>query len=221
MGRTRPRSVGWAWPGPKPNGLVTVHQHSNQPLHHLLQNVNYSRSACKCRQGLSKRKQNGAAWGYLGRRRCGAVLLLSRWRDCGGRRSCSFFFLSLLFFFLFFFSFGLQTILPLLLFFFFFRSSPFSPRLLFSSVLFSRFFFFPFFLCFPSLLPLFFFFSFSLSVFSFFFPPFFFVSPVSPVFIGEKRRPTPLPSQWRKGVGWTGRPLFSRPSTTLGTPLLP
>jgi hypothetical protein len=47
------------------------------------------------------------------------------------------------------------------------------------------------------------------------------VSPVSPVFIGEKRRPTPLPSQWRKGVGWTGRPLFSRPSTTLGTPLLP
>jgi hypothetical protein len=47
------------------------------------------------------------------------------------------------------------------------------------------------------------------------------VSPFSPVFIWEKRRPTPLPSQWRRGVGWTGRPLFNRPSTTLGTPLLP
>jgi len=40
------------------------------------------------------------------------------------------------------------------------------------------------------------------------------------IYRGE-RRPTPLPSQWRRGVGWTGRPLFSRPSTTLGTPLLP
>jgi len=50
-----------------------VYKHSNQPPHHLLQNVNYSRSACKCRQGLSKRKQNGAARGYLGWRRGGAA----------------------------------------------------------------------------------------------------------------------------------------------------
>jgi hypothetical protein len=47
------------------------------------------------------------------------------------------------------------------------------------------------------------------------------LSPFSPVFIREKRRSTPLPSQWHRGVGWTGRPLFSLPFTTLGTPLFP
>jgi len=46
--------MGWAKLGPKPNGLVTVYKHSNQPPHHLLQNVNYSRSACKCRQGAEQ-----------------------------------------------------------------------------------------------------------------------------------------------------------------------
>jgi hypothetical protein len=35
--------------------------------------VNYSRSACKCRQGLSKKKQTGATGGYLGWRRGGAA----------------------------------------------------------------------------------------------------------------------------------------------------
>jgi hypothetical protein len=50
-----------------------VFKDSNQPPHHLLQNVNYSRSACKCRQGLSKRKQNGAVEGYLGWRRGGVA----------------------------------------------------------------------------------------------------------------------------------------------------
>jgi hypothetical protein len=50
-----------------------VYKHSNQLPHHLLQNVNYSCSACKSRQGLSKRKQNGAARGYLGWRRGGAA----------------------------------------------------------------------------------------------------------------------------------------------------
>jgi hypothetical protein len=35
--------------------------------------VNYSHSACKCRQGLSKKKQTGATGGYLGWRRGGAA----------------------------------------------------------------------------------------------------------------------------------------------------
>jgi len=43
-----------------------VHKHSNQPLPHLLQNVNYSRSACKWRQGRSKKKINRAAGGTWG-----------------------------------------------------------------------------------------------------------------------------------------------------------
>jgi len=38
MGWTRLRSVSWAWPGPKPNGLVTMYKHSNQPPYQL-QNV--------------------------------------------------------------------------------------------------------------------------------------------------------------------------------------
>ena len=50
-----------------------MYNHRNQPPYHLQQNVNNSRSACKCRQGLSKRKQNGAARGYLGWRRGGAA----------------------------------------------------------------------------------------------------------------------------------------------------
>jgi len=37
--------------------------------------MNYSRSACKCGQGLSKRKKNGAAGGYLGWRRCGGAVV--------------------------------------------------------------------------------------------------------------------------------------------------
>jgi hypothetical protein len=47
VGRTLPKSVGWAGLGLKLKGLVTVHKHSYQTLPHLLQNVNYSRSACK------------------------------------------------------------------------------------------------------------------------------------------------------------------------------
>ena len=223
MGRIRPRSMGWAWPGPKPNGLVTVHQHSNQPLDHLLQNVNYSRSACKCRQGLSKETtgQREVTWGGGGAivavegLRWPAVLLL-RWRDCGGRRSCSFFFLSLLcffvlfcFFFFFFSVFSLHSSLSL----FFFSSV----------LLLSFFFFFPFysfflsqfssFLC--SLVSLFFSLCSaptcapSLCLFFLFFPL------VSPVFIGEKQgreretgAATVLPPQTAQGV----RPLHS--STT-------
>jgi len=98
----------------------------------------------------------------------------------------------------------------------------FSPLLLpcsffFLALFFLRFFysvFLPLFLSFF----LFFFYSFSPLLLIFFYH---LLSPFSPVFRGEKRRPTPLLNQWRRGVGWTGRPLFSRPSTTLGTPLLP
>ena len=37
------------------------------------------------------------------------------------------------------------------------------------------------------------------------------------IYRGEKETYTPS-SQWHKGVGWMGRPLFSRPFTTLRTP---
>jgi hypothetical protein len=138
-------------------------------------------------------EQKETKWGS--RRLLGAAaVLLSRWRDCGGRRSCSFFFLSLLCFFSSFF-FGLQTILPLLLFFFFlfFLCSPFSPRLLFSSVLFSRFFFFPVSLFSFSSSSIFFL-SLSLSLsFSFFFLPLSFlcVSFLPCIYMGEKETYTP------------------------------
>jgi hypothetical protein len=66
VGWTRPKSVGGAGLGPKLKGLVTVHKHSNQPLPHLLQNVNYSHSTCKWRQGQSKKEINRATGGYLG-----------------------------------------------------------------------------------------------------------------------------------------------------------
>jgi hypothetical protein len=149
--------------------------------------------------GLSKKKQNGAAGGYLGWHRGGAVVAVE------GLRWSAELLLPLplppLFFFLLF-SFSLQTILPssflfsfffvlsalslllfFSLFFLFFRPSPFSPRLLFSFSSSSVFF------------------SLSLS-FLFFLPPSpFFVSPFSPLLIGEKRRSTPLPSQWCRGVG--------------------
>jgi len=201
MGRTRPRSVGWASPGPKPNGLVTVHQHSNQPLHHLLQNVNYSRSACKCRQGLSKRKQNGAAGGYLGRQRCGAVRCCwRRWCCCRGggtavaggvapsSSSPSSFFFS---------SFFLSVFRPFSRFFFsFFSFGPLPSPLVFSSPLFFSliFFFFPFFLCFPSLLPLFFSFLSLSRFFRSFFPLFFRVSCLPCIYRGEKETYTPAQS---------------------------
>jgi len=64
----------WVGPDPAQNQKSwLLCTHSNQPPHHLLQNVNYSRSACKCRQGLSKKKQTGATGGYLGWRRGGAA----------------------------------------------------------------------------------------------------------------------------------------------------
>jgi len=141
MGRTRPRSVGWAWPGPEPNGLVTVHQHSNQPLDHLLQNVNYSCSACKCKQGLSKETtgQQEVTWGgdgssvvaVEGLRWPAELLLLLPLPPL--------FFVLFCFFFFFFFSsvFSLYSSLSifffasvlLLSFFFFPPSSPFLLRL--------------------------------------------------------------------------------------------
>jgi hypothetical protein len=109
---------------------------------------------------------------------------------------CSSSFLLLLYVFLLFFSLFLcflLLLLSLVFCFFFLLSSVFS------------LFFFISVLSLPLLL-------------SFFFFP---VSSFSPVFIGGKRKSTPLPCQWRRGVGWTGRSLFSCPSTTLGTPLLP
>ena len=124
--------------------------------------------------------------------------------------SSAFFLFFLCFFFLFrsFFFF----------FFFFFSPPPLGfPSLLLSVPLFSSSSSFSLVLCF-------FFLSYSLFMFSL--PLLFYCFSSSCVFFlpyiqrGE-RRPTPLPSQWRRGVGWTGRPLFSRPSTTLGTALFP
>jgi hypothetical protein len=155
--------------------------------------------------GLSKKKQNGAAGGYLGWHRGGAADGGGAVVAVEGLRWPAELLLPLplppLFFFLLF-SFSLQTILPssfLFSFFLFFRPSPFFFSFLFffcsfgplpSPLVFSS----------PSLLPLFFF-SLSLS-FLFFLPPSpFFVSPFSPLLIGEKRRSTPLPSQWCRGVG--------------------
>ena len=96
MGQTWPKCMGWAglgWadgPAQSPNGLVTVHQHSTSPRCILQQNVNYSRSACKCKAGQQEKKmireQEGPRGGVE------AVLaeavLLSRWFQ---RRSFSLF----------------------------------------------------------------------------------------------------------------------------------
>ena len=196
----------WVGPDPAQNQMGwLLCTHSNQPPHHLLQNVNYSCSACKCRQGWARRNKTGqqeVTWGGIEAVLLTAAVLLSRWRDCGGRQSFSFLFLSLLCFFFFFF---LSVFKPfsLLLFFSLFFCS-FGP--LPSSFLFSFFFVLSALSLLPSssLLLLFFlcfFFSLSLS-FLFFLPPSpFFVSPFSPLLIGEKRRSTPLPSQWCRGVG--------------------
>ena len=157
-------------------------------------------------RGWARRNKPGqqeVTWGGVEAVLLVAAVVLLRWRDCGGRQSFSFLFLSLLCFFFFF---------PFCSFFL----SRFSPLL---CSLVSLFFSFSlFFSCSLSLLLCFssFFLTFCFSP-----APFFFVSPCSPVFIREKRRSTPLPSQWHRGVGWTGRPLFSLPFTTLGTPLLP
>jgi len=88
MDWTRCRSVGWAIPGPKPNGLVIVCKHSNQPTIICCRKWINSRSAYKYRQWLSKEERDRAAGGYLGvasRRSC--------WRQRhGGRRFALFFF---------------------------------------------------------------------------------------------------------------------------------
>ena len=97
--------------------------------------------------GLSKKKQNGAAGGYLGWHRGGAADGGGAVVAVEGLRWPAELLLPLplppLFFFLLF-SFSLQTILPssfLFSFFLFFRPSPFSPRLLFSFSSSSVFFF--------------------------------------------------------------------------------
>jgi hypothetical protein len=159
-------------------------------------------------RGWARRNKPGqqeVTWGGIEAVLLVAAVVLLRWRDCGGRQSFSFLFLFLSFLYFFFF-------FP----FCSFLLSRFSPLL---CSLVSLFFSFSlFFSCSLSLLLCFssFFLTFCFSP-----APFFFVSPFSPVFIREKRRSTPLPSQWHRGVGWTGRPLFSLPFTTLGTPLLP
>jgi hypothetical protein len=159
-------------------------------------------------RGWARRNKPGqqeVTWGGVEAVLLVAAVVLLRWRDCGGRQSFSFLFLFLSFLYFFFF-------FPFCSFFL----SRFSPLL---CSLVSLFFSFSlFFSCSLSLLLCFssFFLTFCFSP-----APFFFVSPFSPVFIREKRRSTPLPSQWHRGVGWMGQPLFSLPFTTLGTPLLP
>ena len=156
MGQTRPKCMGWAgqahlhglgWrPNPSPNGLVTVHQHSNQPTLHFAAERELFTFCMQVQGGAAGEENDQGAGGYLGRRRGGsaggggaavavvptAVLLFPL--------SLCFFFSSLLcrfsFFFLLFCFFSFvslvsllsfyRSILPLLplFFFFFFGSLP-------------------------------------------------------------------------------------------------
>jgi hypothetical protein len=103
------------------------------------------------------------------------------------------------------------------LFSFLFPLSVLSSRSLFCSSLlslYSSLFFFVFFFCFPSLLPLFFF-PFLMLPYQLSLP---FLALSSPVFIGKymgERGLLPLSSHGT-GVCWPGRPLYSRPRTAQG-----
>ena len=83
MGQTRPKCMGWAgqahlhglgWrPSPSPNGLVTVHQHSNQPTLHFAAERELFTFCMQVQGGAAGEENDQGAGGYLGRRRGGSA----------------------------------------------------------------------------------------------------------------------------------------------------
>ena len=127
MGQTRPKCMGWVgqahlhglgWrPSPSPNGLVTVHQHSNQPTLHFAAERELFTFCMQVQAGAAEEENDRGAGGYLGRRRGGSA--------GGGGAAVAvvptavlLFPLSLCFF-LFFPPLPLLFLLPFVLFFFF------------------------------------------------------------------------------------------------------
>jgi len=130
MGRTRPKSMGWAEPGPPTWVGLVLPAHYSGPLHYSHATWSVERQTQKEKKEVEEEREEG--WPVVASRRC--------WwwrRHCcrsGGRSSIiSFFFLSLLSFFSFFF-FPFSSRFP----------CSFSPILFVLSLLSLLFFFFSF-----------------------------------------------------------------------------